>query len=92
MAYDCPYTMKTYILTARNAVHIHSMSHNIIPPFVMYEAGLRVNDVPRIHTKPDKLKNKMHSIVATEADNRVILKTPLKLGKIFSYFPTRKLT
>ena len=49
VAYDCPYTMKTYILIMRNALYIPTMKHNLIPPFIMREAGLVVNDVPRIH-------------------------------------------
>ena len=56
LAYNCPYTMKTYILTVRNALHVESMHHNLIPPFILREAGLIVNDVPRIHTKIEELK------------------------------------
>ena len=89
MAYDYPFTMRTFILTVRNALHVKSMPHNLIPPFIMREAGLRVNDVPGIHCIPEKLSNETHCIVAKEG---VELKIPLKLHSIFSYFPTRKLT
>ena len=84
VAYDCPYTMKTFILTVRNALYVPSMTHNLIPPFVMREAGLIVNDVPRIHTKPEELTNETHCIVATAASNGADLKIPLQLDGIFS--------
>ncbi len=35
MAYDCLYTMKTYILAVRNALQVPSMEHNLIPPFIL---------------------------------------------------------
>ena len=84
--------MKTYILTVRNALHVLSMNHNFIPSFVMSEAGLIVNDVPRIHTTPEELTNKTHCIVASEKVNGAYLKIPLMLDGIFSFFQTRKLT
>ena len=62
-AYDCPYTMKTYLLIVRNALHVKSMKNNLIPPFIMREAGHVVNDVPRIHCGED-LTRESHSIVA----------------------------
>ena len=40
VAYDCPYTHKTYLLMFRNALHVPSMDNNLIPPFIMHEAGL----------------------------------------------------
>ena len=46
--YDCPYDGKSYILILRNALHVPSMQNNLIPPFMMREAGLQVNDVPKI--------------------------------------------
>jgi len=92
LAYDCPYSMKTYILTVCNALHVPSMRHNLIPPFIMREAGLIVNEVPRIHTKPEELTDETHCIVSSGDDENAKLKIPLKLDGIFSYFETRKLT
>ena len=92
VAYDCPYSMKTYLLTVRNALYVPSMTHNLIPPFIMREAGLTVNDVPRIHTKVDELTNETHSIVAKESEVGMDLRIPLRLDGIFSCFDTRKLT
>ena len=49
LAYDCKFTMNTYLLMTRNSIYIPSMENNLIPPFLMREYGLLVNDVARIH-------------------------------------------
>ena len=58
------------------------MSHNLIPPFILREQGIKVNDTAKIHcddpTKTD------HSIVIDSE-----LQIPLSLYGVFSYFPTR---
>ena len=63
-------------------VYIPSIQHNLIPPFIIREAGVIVNDVPKIHcqvsTKDD------HAIIFSKDD----LRTPLKLFGVFSYFYT----
>lgn len=46
--YECPYTGVSYILIIRNAIYVPSMSNNLIPPFIMRECGITVNDVPKI--------------------------------------------
>ena len=88
IAYDCPLSLKTYLLIVRNALHVPSMRHNLIPPFIMREAGHKVNDVPRIHCGQDVTEDS-HSIIM---DGEVDLKIPLRIRGIFSYFPTRALT
>ena len=40
MAYDDPRKDITYILVMRNALLIPTMDHNLIPPFLIREAGL----------------------------------------------------
>jgi len=60
LAYECPYTMGTYILIVRNALYIKYLRNNLIPPFNMREGGVIVNDVPKIHTKNPAVKD--HSI------------------------------
>ena len=41
---------QTYIFVLRNALFVPSMKNNLIPPFMMREAGIRVNDTPKIQT------------------------------------------
>ena len=51
LQYDSPYDGKSYILVIQNGIHIPSMTNNLIPPFLMREAGVAVNDKPKIHTE-----------------------------------------
>ena len=83
IAYDCPITNQTFILVARNVLHVPSMDHNMIPPFIMREAGLTVNDTPKIHIKEPTLLD--HAIICDEFD----LHIRLHLHGIFSCFKTR---
>ena len=69
-AYDCPATMKTYILIARNDLHVPSMDHNLIPPFIMREAGITVNDKARIHCGEEMDRNS-HCIVSQDGRMRI---------------------
>ena len=84
--YDNPYNGKTYILVLRNALYAPSMDHNLIPPFMLREMGVTVNDVPKIH-KDDPTVD-YHAITFAETGFRI----PLSLWGIFSYFPTSKPT
>ena len=38
VAYEDPYTSRTYLLVIRNALLIPSMDHNLLPPFLVREA------------------------------------------------------
>ena len=87
-AYDCPHTMKTYIMIVRNALLVKSMANNLIPPFIMREAGHIVNDIPKIHCG-DEATSSSHCILPRGHNE---LKIPLLLKGIFSYFHTRSLT
>ena len=84
--YDNPYDRKTYILVLRNALHVPSMDHNLIPPFMLREMGVTVNDVPKIHKDDPTVDD--HAITSAETGFRI----PLSLWGIFSYFPTSKPT
>ena len=53
----------------------------------MREAGIEVNDMPRIHIR-DELIRESHSIMIPQVDLRI----PLRLSGVFSYFVTRSLT
>ena len=85
-AYDCPKTGDTYLLLMRNGLEMPCNDHNLIPPFLLREAGLDVNDKPKIHCSEPTAAD--HSIYDEEHGLRI----PLQLDGIFSYFPTRALT
>ena len=40
LAYNDPISLQTYNLVMRNALLIPTMDHNLIPPFLIWEAGL----------------------------------------------------
>ena len=86
VVYDCPYTGKTYLLLMRNVFYIASMEHNLIPPFILREAGLTVSNIWKIHCDEPTIED--HSVY----DENTKLRIPLQLDGIFLYFPTRALT
>ena len=61
IGYMCPVTGEESFLVVRNALHSPNMKNNLLPPFVLREAGLRVNDVPKIHTDDPSVDD--HAIV-----------------------------
>ena len=87
IAYECHKAMKVYLLISINALYVPLMQYNLIPPFIMREAGLVVNDVPRIHCEED-VTRESHSIIDEESG----LIIPLCLRGIFSCFETRRIT
>ena len=82
--YMSPYTNETIIFVLRNALEVPSMAHNLIPPFMIREAGVQVSSVPKIHVKDPSVDD--HALYFKETDLRV----PLSLHGVFSYFPTCK--
>ena len=72
-----------YLLVVYNALYIPSMSHHLIPPFILREAGLMVSDVPKIQSPNPTAST--HSIY----DARTELRIHLQLNGIFSYFKCR---
>ena len=83
LAYDCPYSRQTYILIVRNALHIPSMENNLIPPFIMREGGVVLNDVPKFQCKDLTVEDHTISFETCE------LRIPMQLNGTFSYFHTR---
>ena len=79
LIYECPYSGKI-----RRGLYVPSMTHNLLPPFMLREAGITINEVPRIHaTSPTE---EHHAITFQETNFRI----PLSLHGTFSYFPTSK--
>lgn len=86
LLYSCPYSGDEVILLVRNALHFPKMENNLIPPFVMREAGVVVNDTPKIQATDPTTST--HAISFPETGFRI----PLSLRGVFSYFPTSRPT
>jgi hypothetical protein len=67
--YESPYDGTEYILVIRNALHVPSMQNNLIPPFMMQEAGIIVSDTPKIQV-PNPTEEH-HSIYFPETKFRI---------------------
>ena len=81
LKYECP---KVKILIIRRELYVPSMTHNLLPSFMMGEAGIHINEVPKIHvTSPTE---EHHAITFQETNFRI----PLILHGTFSNFPTSK--
>jgi hypothetical protein len=85
MAYDGPFTLKTYLFVMRNAVYIPTMGHNLMPPIILRKAGLHVDKTPKTQAVNPAITN--HSIF----DPVTGLRVHLQLNGIFSHFITRPL-
>ena len=82
--YDCPYTGITFIMLICNALYVPSMQHSLIPPFIIMEAGIVVNDTPKIQLYYPSIDD--HSIYFPGENFRI----PLSLWGVFSYYTTSK--
>ena len=81
IVYDCPYSMKSFLLLIRNALYLEQAHDNLVPPFLLREAGLHVNECAKLHALPHPTEEH-HSIFFPDEDLRI----PLQLNGIFSYF------
>ena len=84
LKYECPYSGEIKILIIRRGLHVPSMTHNLLPPFMQDEAGITINKVPMIHVPSPTEEH--HAITFQETDFLI----PLSLHGTFSYFPTSK--
>ena len=83
ISYDCPYLHQTFILIIRNELYIPTLENNIIPPFIMRESGITVNEKPKIHVLNPESSD--HSITFPSSN----LSIPLQLWGAFSYFASK---
>ena len=83
IAYDCPFSSKSYILLFRNALSIPTMESNLIPPFIMRMGGVVVNDTPKIHCMNPSTED--HCLTFKDSDLRI----PMQLMGTFSFFHCR---
>ena len=67
--YDCQTSGETYLLVVRNALYVPTMVINLIPSFILREAGLVLNDTPKIHRGDPSVEN--HSIFDEETGLRI---------------------
>ena len=81
---ECVFTGKTRIFIFHNALSVLAMDHNLVPPFILQEVGLIVNDTPKIHVKDPSVED--HTVFFPRYDVRI----PLSLNGIFSCFPSSK--
>ena len=86
VTYDCPIKGKTYLLLMRNVLHIPEIDHNLIPPFILREGGILVDECPKSQSINPSIDN--HSLYCRDADLRI----HFDLTNTFSSFPTRKPT
>ena len=82
--YECPYSGTLQVLVIQSALHVPSMRHNLVPPFMIREEGIQVNDTPKIQVNDPTTSD--HSIYFPETDFRI----PLSLWGVFLYFPSSK--
>lgn len=75
----------TFILIFRNALCIPDMDHNLVPPFILREAGHVVNECPKFQCTIPTTDD--HSIILNGDD--IVTRIPLQLNETFPYFHTR---
>ena len=66
--YDNPYNRKSYILVLCNALYVPLMDNNLVPPFMLREMGVTVNDIPKIHKEDPTVDD--HAITFVETGFR----------------------
>lgn len=76
----------TYFLVFQNALYIPSMKHHLIPPFILREAGLRVDETPKRQALDVTEDN--HTIFDPGTNMRI----HMSLNGIFSSFNCRKMS
>ena len=86
IAYDCPYQCKTFLLLMRNVLFIPELEINLLPPFIVREAGIHIDECPKSQISNPTVDN--HSICLPSNDLRILF----KLMNTFSYFDSRKPT
>ena len=63
----------------KNALHVPSMSHNLIPPFVMREAGMKVNNMPKMHCEDPDVNDHTLYFKENESENTITVEWSLLL-------------
>ncbi len=82
ITYDDPISLQTYLFVMRNALLIPTMDHNLIPLFLIWLAGLQVDETPKHQLALPTVDN--HAIYDSETGMHI----HLRLNGIFFYFLT----
>ena len=69
IAYDCTSSGETYLLVVINTLCVPTIDIDLIPPFVLREASLILNDTPNIHCKDPSVED--HSSFDEETGLRI---------------------
>ncbi len=85
MVYNDPIRGTTYFLVVHNTLLIPTMDHNLLPPFLGKEAGLKINETTKCPADSPSVLN--HSI----CDPITGMHIHMALNGIFLYFVTWKL-
>jgi hypothetical protein len=86
IAYDCPYTLSTYIPFFHQALYMKGMLTNLISPFQLWAFGVTVKDTPLQQFSEEERSVSQHCIHVGE------LYIPLDLKGTMSGFPSCKPT
>ena len=57
LKYECPYSGEVKILIIRRGLHVPSMTHNLLPPFMLREAGIKINDDSKDSSEEDDISH-----------------------------------
>ena len=71
IAYDDPYSSRKFLLVIWNALLISSMDQNLLPPFLVREASLFLDETPKF--QPTDLTRDNHTIFDEETGMRIHL-------------------
>ena len=91
VAYDCPHSGEVIIFKINQAIHIESMSNNLLCIMQLRMNDVKVFDCPKFLTEnPDA---KTHSIlIPPSSGDDLPIAVPLSLHGVTSYFSTRRPT
>ena len=81
-------TSEGFMLTFHQAILALKLTHNLISPMQVCDAGIHINDEPK-HIVPTPTDDH-NAIVVTGDNNKLLLHIPLRIHATTHYFSTRK--
>lgn len=88
LPYDCPVQAITItiLMVFKNVSYIPTMKHHLMPPFILREAGIGVNEIQKKYCENPTSDDRT---IWIESLN---VQIPLELEGVFSHFKTQKAT